>query len=163
MNTVPHTPRQPAHRIVLIVFLSGLIICVLIGVAIRIRGYSYEVRNVAYGQIANEWAVRRLIPPQARRISAWIRPYSRTIVAAFAIEQQEFVNWANARGWPLEEITQTTVLYISKRCDPNESVLIEDGFLYEWEYDPSDPSTTTLVYAFDKTEGVGYLTRHGAD
>lgn len=145
----------------------GLIIAAIVSIAtvvclfIWLRGRSYVVTNVGYEVIQREFVARKFIPVQARAISAWIAPGRMSIVAAFAIDEDEFVAWADRQGWPLKAIAQTRVQNISKRCDPNDAVTIPDGLLHKWQRVPTDPGGTIRIYAYDRTDGVGYFTQIG--
>jgi len=128
---------------------------------IRWRTYSYCVDGAQYSEISHEAIVKLFVPPQARNITAWIQPNKMQITASFSVGEQNFVTWADEKGWPLEEIYNHRIANVSKHADPNDGVTIKNGLWYQWHYDPYDPGTTMRIYAYDRSEGVGYFSQLG--
>ena len=122
------------------------------------RHYSYEVRGVQYSDVCAEPAVKGFLPPQSRDICAWIRPLRSAVVASFRIDEGDFIAWARQKQWDLREVHGVEVHGISANCDMNDSVPIRDGWLYQWTYDPAYPWRFFRVCAYDRRQGLGYIT-----
>jgi hypothetical protein len=122
------------------------------------RGYTYQIRGAQYEQLAGDWTVQEFLPPQSRDIRAWVRPFRTGIAASFRISEEDFVSWAQRNQWGLMEIHGVEVHNVSADCDPNGSVRIENGLLHQWTHDKERPWVLFRVYAYDRSNGLGYFT-----
>lgn len=125
------------------------------------RGYSYVLKDAPYSEARKGFIVRIFIPPEARKITAWVQPYRMNVVAAFQLSEEDFVAWAKSQEWELEEVQEVSVHNISRLGDANDKVDIKSGLLYRWIYDADDPGSTYRVYAYDRADGTGYFTQLG--
>ena len=139
---------------------AALLAAIFVGL-LWARGYSYEIKNATYSEARKAAVVRVFIPPQARNITAWIMPYRMNIVACFDISEEEFLAWARKQVWNVVRVKNASVNSISRGGDPNDTVEIRDGWLYEWVHNAKDPGSTSRAYAYDRAEGKGYFTQSG--
>ena len=119
------------------------------------------MKDVSYHEASKEFIVKIFIPPEARNITAWVQPYKMNMVASFRICEEDFVAWAKKKEWELQEAEGSELNNVSNAGDPNGSVEIKDGLLYQWVYDIEDPGSTRKIYAYDRTDGTGYFTQIG--
>lgn len=158
------TTKVDLRKISALVAVALLLICAitLIVGLLRWRMYIYTVSNGRYAEIVDKplirGLVREFVPPQADSISARITPASLRIVASFKISEKAFIEWADAKNWPIDDISQKLVCRISNNGDLNDSVMIDSGLLYQHE-----DETEQIVCAYDRNGGKGYITWIGPD
>lgn len=128
---------------------------------LRMRSYSYELTGATYEEASRASVVRAFLSPHSSNVTAWIQPHRMNVTAAFDIPEAEFLAWAAKNGWQLQQIEDVAISNISRTGDPNDSVKIRDGWLYEWVYNDDDPGSTFRICAYDRMTGTGFFTQLG--
>jgi hypothetical protein len=141
-------------------YLVLLFVLALICLSIWMKGHSYEIRDAAYPDASKAAPIRVFVPPQARNITAWVRPGQMAVTAAFEIEEADFVTWARTKDWGLKDVVDTDICHISDNANPNGHLRIARGLLYERIDNPKTPSRGLIrIYAYDQAKKIGYFTQ----
>lgn len=158
MGHWPITIRGMTFKLKFLLYVPiGLVFLVICVSGLAQLSHSYQLSNCSYEDVSQEFVVRVSIPPQAKNITVWVQPSRMNITAAFAINEQEFLAWGQQQGWKLAPIRNQEVRNLSSEGNPNGSVTIVDG----WLFDEQRLDSTCRRSAYDRTTKTGYFTQLG--
>jgi len=78
-----------------------------------------------------------------------------SMAASFSIEESEFIEWNESKGWKLDAIENIEVQNISADADPNGRETISGGLMYKSKKGPGE----LRISAYDRTKRIGYFTQ----
>ncbi len=134
--------------------------------------YSQCVRGPVWGEdesyqtASNRYLVREYLPSTARSINYYARVDRLTLVASFAVTEEEFLTWCNAHNWEPAEIHEpgTRITNVLLRENGTWALdgeaFIRSGYWYTSGYDHEmRVGNVLLIAAFDRGSNVAYFTR----
>ena len=115
---------------------------VLFGLAMLVVVSGYRTSRMEVFGHADDYSCLDEVPALARYLGFfprtgkhfyyWCRPYQGDVAGAYEISEQDFVNWAESKGWELREARGLFESFAVPRPDGNDTwVELKNGFFYQ--------------------------------